>query len=438
MTRTSKLKQEENRKKSEVLKNWFSSLFMTVGVVIVVVAFVPARPIATVEKLTVFPSEVIYQLQIEDPDAAIIEGTLEVECTNQMESHRFPADLGRQTGIVSGLTENTFYEFIVYADVGFGAAELYRTSFRTSQGFAAAISTIDIVDEPSDYEIIYSFSTMVYDPYDEYTAYYLDVYSFDPFYQYDQRLQRIDILEGSQTSSLSQPLYHNMSIRLELIGVNEFGELLLDTYSFVTKTEVFASFYVSQVATDAIYFSVYSESTLITDLELTVYLYQGSRRIDSFVVPPSTHEFEQMSESALYSFKNLVQDSDYRLVLWAKYTDPTTLETIETEVSSIETKTLKPYSVSITYTEDDLNYYVTITGSDPAMQFDQVFYYTYHDNFGVLEFMNYNAINVTREGDSFLATFTISKPVIEHYVIEIYIGSVDQYEINTLVETIKP
>lgn len=439
-------KKEENRKRSSILKNWFSSFFMTVGVVIVVIAFVPRSPVVSIDKIREFAKEVLYQVSVIDDDLAIIDGTLKITLENQFEHYEQPLQRGVSTGVFNSLNEATVYTLKVLADKGFGLEVLSKLSIQTTDSLGAGVITNELVSAPTDQFLAYEVTVFTSDPYDEIQNFYLDVYySYLSYYEAEEYfLGRFSLQEGVSFLNVSGLYLSNYIVRYEIIGVSVAGETVYDEFSFHTPLQIWASVYLGQVTSSVAKLGVYVDMILGIEITYRLDLFRNSRLIDSLIVPVPNMEEEPIhqEEDNHYYFKNLTRNTDYVVEFVATYIDPITLVEAETIVSSLEFTTTWFSDFTISITEQDAYFEAIIQGTDEhwSYQLAVVTILQGYEFEGEVNYYYYDSYSVelgSLDG-SYLhsATLLIDKPIFGYYQIIISVNDDTSSEIYLDLATI--
>ena len=124
MSKRHKNKQQETKKRLDVIQSWMSSFAVTVVAVVAAVIFIPASPKGEITKTIELYDQVTYQVFVTDEDEALDLSTLCVVLENSMEYYEHPIALGESSGYFSELTHNTFYRLSIYGSNGFGQESL--------------------------------------------------------------------------------------------------------------------------------------------------------------------------------------------------------------------------------------------------------------------------------------------------------------------------
>ncbi|MDD3123476.1 MAG: hypothetical protein PHC62_08205 [Candidatus Izemoplasmatales bacterium] len=433
-----KTKQKENRKRSEILKNWFSSLFMTVGVVIVVVAFVPRSPIASIDLVSEYSTEVLYQVSVTDEDSSILEDSLKIVLENQMEYYEHSLEVGKSSGIFNELSPSSEYTIKVLANKGFGLEVLASSKVKTADILGGGIVYVNQTSPFDSETLTYEVSTYTDDPFDEIEQFYLKVtYEYIGYDQYFD-FATYPIIDGLDTIVVDGLYNQNMKVIFTVVGVSLSEETEFDSYKIQTPLNLYSSLYLVQVTDTQIDISAYAEFDVVPDLSYTLVLYQNNKVIEKQELNPPNYEENPYEESDTYLFNNLTNNTNYYLELIASYTDPMTLTNVETVLTHLEVTTLHRINYSTELITFDDHYEVVIEVDDPYDVFQEVSYYLYEVMDGVRNYSNYyyELLNVSGSVKTF--TLVIDKPDFANYYIEVIISNTNDYSKHLILKEILP
>lgn len=437
-------KLKENQKRSNILKNWFSSFFMTVGVVIVVVAFVPKSPQVSIDFIQEFSEDIIYRVNVIDEDMAIIDDTLMISLENQFEHYQQPLERGMTSGVFSHLTEATKYTLKILGDKGFGLEVLSKTEITTKDSLGAGVISNSLTSPPESQTLSYLIETFASDPYDQVQAFYLDVYTIsesefetEPYF-----LGRHLINEGISSVELTDIYASNTTLKYEVIGVTEAGEQLFDEVIFHTPVVLWASFYLNQVTYDSASFGAYVENIPGLDVLYEIRLFRKGKLMDTLTVTPFNYEDHMGQESSHgYQFTGLLRNTLYDIEFVATYVDYNTFIPTETILSSLSFETTMIYEYTASVTETEYGFEVLVEGQDPDGVFNQVTYTIYqgYEMDGEIYFYYYDSYSVDLfyDGDQAFRFETVEKPVFGYYQIFVSVNDSEIYEVYIDLATIE-
>ncbi len=430
MSKKGYLRKGEIQKRSRVLAKLFSSFFMSIGVIILVVTVIPKSPSIKIESVQVFSTEIGYRLSIIDEDLSILDNSLVIILENQLFYEEQPLTSGVLQGVFLNLEADSVYQLKVMGNTGFGMALFTSQKVTTSSSTGGMIVANDRVSEENSQTLNYHVSTVISDPNDEIQDSYLKVsYTYQSDQEtYAEELLTIPIDEGFQTVEVNNIWNENMMLSYSLYGVFEQGDMLLDELTFHTPLQLYDSLYINQITPSTVYFSFYPYEIESIDIAYKVSLFDGSRLIDSMSDFIINDEESHHSSEGSYFFSNLVNHHDYNLIVEASYINPETLVFETIVLSSVEFKTpyLSKYDISVE--EFDGYYLVTITGFDKEKVYDYGGYYVYSDDLGYLALITHEGTLLNNDDGTIETQFVIEKVDYNHYYFIATVYSSDNYQ----------
>lgn len=413
---------EENRKRSEILKQWFSSFFMSLGVVVIAVTLIPKSPSAEIIDTKVFSDAFTYQVSVTDEDLAIRDGTLKIILENQMEYQEQSLTTGTNVGIFETLEADTPYTIRVMADKGFGLEVLAKREIRTSPAPGAAIISNTLVEGIEPWMRSYQVEVYVSNPEGNVGDVWLDIsYTYLSWYE-EQTYSLTSIPCPDNRNLLTVDNIPSGYVRVDYTvrGMLDGVETILDSYSFHTPFEIYGSLYVSRVTSSTVGMFAYVESAPVEDLTYRIELYQGSRLVQTKFIEPMSMEGEMHEEQSETIFENLLRKTAYLAKLYATYLDPDTLAPVEVLLETVEIETIGFATYTATATEETDHFRIDVLGNDPEGIYTHVNYYVYEitpEGFEI--FQTFGMIELVIVDGEVSAQFPITKPAFENYKIVI-------------------
>lgn len=438
MSRLQKMKEKHQKlSRFQALKSIFSSLFMTVTIVVVATIVVPASPKASIESLEAFNNTIVYNINVTDSDNAIKPQTLKVLLLNQFEEYESYLEIGENTGSFANLNSDTEYKIKVMADKGYGYEVLDSETIDTAPNTGGAFSYIGILNENEwsyDYQIDYFIS----DPFNEYQSIQL---RYGYMYEWEEEILHyttvpLSLIESTYT--LFDVSNENVELYMYLEAMDLLGEIIiLDETSFHTPYSLSGSVYTDRIEDEAVNLSVYAESMdseMEVEYEVQILLHDYVVDSQSFTV---AQEEEHMHHEGNYMlFDDLIPETTYQVKLIAKYDDPYTLAYTEAIIQSIEFTTLKDIEFTYTIQEFDTYYEITIELDDPENQFTHGYYNIYE----VTEFGNFvlesNMFILEEQDELLVVTFIVSKVDTQPVIYEFGIKSSVNFSDYIIIETV--
>ncbi len=428
-----KMKMNENRKR-HAIRNWLSSLAVTTVVVVATVLSPSSPPSAQFNRIGTFDDSIYYGVTVSDTASTILEETLMIMIESQYDHYEYPLNLGMNTGVVDSLRENTPYLVRVVGSRGYGTETLAQETITTVKRTGGAILSVKLLTEdPSLYELDYQIRTK-YNDFDQafesvhlkYCIEYHDMYQ-EPL---DECIDftEIELMSTDSSSNIKVPNY-NVTIYVELEAVlNAGGVQTLDSYTFKTPLKIDGSLYVYDVSDQSIELSVYVDFSIVEGIQYFIELYDETllkERKEIIDQPMEIH-----TDSMTYEFFGLIAETEYRVQLIARYIDPTTSQSKELVIASLEVITAPEYDVSINVTEEIDAYIVEIEIDDPHNILHQFHYVIYDVSGEYPYYVSEYPIDMTLTFDNLkVASFSVIKPIGYDYEIRIVCNKV--ININT-------
>ncbi len=406
----------------QALKSIFSSLLMTVTVVVVATIAIPKSPEAEILDLDIFTNQIVYNVFVKDSDSAIIEDTLIIELENQSELYTYPLQVGENTGVFTELSEDTEYTIRVLADKGFGPEVLDKETFKTYDKTGGAFTNIELLSEPDFFELNYLIGLFINDPFDEYVSVQIR-YGFK--YEYSEEILDFYTIPINKTDTeffINGVFNENVEVHVYLEAVNTDSETIeLDYMTFRTPYNLYGSFYLQQVSYNLISVSVYPEYPENVEIEYELVLMRNYVEIDKITLEQPNFDEEDFHHhfDASIIFDGLRPSVEYTLILIANYRNPYTLVEESKELYTEYITTLEKPRYDIEVVETIEGYEVIISADEPLNSYDLAYYYIYEaSEFGdiILEGQSYS---FEYYDNQYHATFFILKPMLSDYKLEI-------------------
>jgi hypothetical protein len=429
--------QKKNKSRLEILKSWMSSFVVTAVAVVAAISYIPASPQAEIISLQAFEQEIVYQVDVRDPDHALDLSTLKVVLTNQFGSLEVPLSLGMNVGYFQDLSPNTDYVMKVYGSKGFGLENLVSQSIKTSGSPGGAITGYRIVSE-TEYDYDYLIDIFISDPESLYESYVLD-YGY-AYHQDDQITYQSEVITESRTSILIEGVSaFNVQVHLVLKGVkSNSDEVILDQVSYHVPFKLESSVYLDLVGMEEIIYNVYPDSYSGVLVTYTFNLYQGAQKMRSIDIVPSDALSHYGSEEVILN--RLKSSTLYRVEVIARYVNPYTLRSESEVIYEEEVSTLPSFTATIEITEYESYYEVEIFVIDPSHLF-QIPYITLFEVTGDQRiYLLSQDFYFTPEATGKRAILTIDKPQVPEYQLIIGIRNTNNYTIRHILfdEVINP
>ena len=409
----------------QALKSIFSSMLMTVTVVVIATVTIPKSPEAEIIDIDVFSNRIVYNIFVQDSDSAIIEDTLLIEIENQSEKHDYPLEIGENTGVITELSEDTEYTIRVLADKGFGSEVLDKETFKTYDKTGGAFTNVDLLSEPDYYELDYQIGLFINDPFDEYSNVQIR-YGFKYYYNDEVEEYYTVPINKTDTEFLLNNVYNeDTEIHIYIEATNSDFEIVeLDYMMFRTPFNLYGSMYINQVSYDLISVSTYPEYPDDVEVEYELILMRNYTEEDRIILERPVYEegeYEPHHMESSIVFDGLKPNVEYTIKLVANYRNPYTL-VMENKVLSIESATtLEKPKFDIEVIDNVDSYEVTLTIDEPLNSYDKAYYIILEDSeFGYMQY-EFQEYDFEYYDNQYHATMFINKPLLNDYKIEIAI-----------------
>jgi hypothetical protein len=433
-------KQLEKHTKMNIVKTWLTSLTMTIGVVFLVVVFIPRSPEASFIQLTSYQHGVYYQVHVSDEDQALEVGTLKIVLSNQLENYEQSLSLGFSVGGFENLKENTNYKIDIMANKGFGYEVLASRSIKTDSIQGGIIASVQLLDLDEDYLLSYRVDVRVFDDenmYKEVFLYANKIYPSyllsDDFSSYDEQYQ----VSSNHEHIHLEPIYkENVQYHLVLVAVLFNDEtIILDEVYFHTPFHPYAYFYSDFASADEMAYSFYHSYERDVIVKYEIIILNQNRIIRTYTFesnPTGTYEHETGI------VKNLKPNTAYKIKVYASYVDPDDKTNKKMLIHEQSFSTIQSFETEVNWIETDTFYEVQLRLKDEHHQFDHSFFEAYEIlEDGNKSYFQYGITVISDEQDEITIIFYINKNHMNPLEIVIGLRVKEQYSNRIIVETIK-
>jgi hypothetical protein len=426
------------KQKRAVVQNWLSSFVVTAVVVVAAVVIVPRIPKASIITTEVFGNDVYYQVEVEDSDATIVEGSLKIVAKSATEQHEQSLTLGWQQGSFGTLNPNTDYEIQVLASYGFGEGVLAKSSVKTKANYGGRIiGWSEVSQDPisTNEMLLLEITTRYNDLKNEiasvrlkYATLFLEEVPQDGSQPLDLVYSEIVITSYDQVSQIELFAYETVQIYLILEATLITNEIIvLDQTNFPSPLKLHASFYEKDVGPNYVEVFVYPDFYTRTDIVYQVNLIKEGEILATKEITYVEGEGSQ-EESTSVLFSRLKTLTKYHVQLLAKYVDTITNLMVEVELGWLDLSTTPPYSYNITSERsmDQLN--ITIELNDPNTVLSNISFYVYTIEDGIDFYQSY------MEGVIIDSQVTISIPATEGMTYKVQVNATKTIDENTIYQ----
>ncbi len=440
-----KIKEYQERKRQmfrfRSLKSIFSSLILTTAVVSAIVITIPNSADAEIVKLNAFENAVAYTLNVTDEDSSIISGTLKVDLKSDFKNRETLIEPGKSIGSFTDLKPDTEYTLNITADKGYGPEILDSKTFVTTSKTGGAITGIHLLSDENAEELGYNISYYISDESNEY-HYFKLIYAYkmqgeDSFQNY----QEISIDKNQANVEILNIYNYNSEINIILQATNYNDEVVeLDNQTFMTPFKVLGYIDLQQLTSNSVSLMIGTDYYFddVSSYELLIYKNDRVIRKESLRAYDDLNQNQDFFENnRIVTIDFLYPESTYRAELRAKYINPYTLLPENKAIATLEFTTLKNFKDKIDITEFSTYYEVNITLSEDDDVFDQGYYMIYDNSVSNEYPIDNEYFYYQYENGSKKISFTIDKPSIDNYKIEIGISSSNNYFYYEILKTIE-
>lgn len=427
-------KMRENEKKRQLLTRLLGSFAVTAVVVVTVVVANQNPVTADFLNVQAVGNEIVYRVDVQDPDQRIAENTLQLEIKGGTEKYFVPLAIGETFGSQNIFSSSGLFQLLISANLGFGRETLDSENVEITGELSGAIfdcyvdPSINLGDNPD--VLRYFVDTKYYDPGSQVASAFLE-YAYVSDYpqpaKYDPDTlyyESIPITEPIQTVILENVSNYNtqMHLRLVVYLTGQTDPTILDQYGFKTPFRFVASLYDDDVGMDYAVFSVYVSS--VTDLAMNLWLdvYFENQVVAS--LPVTLKQGGEPYSENLVRVDHLMPNAPHSAVLRAEYIDPSTGKETASQTEPLLFTTAPMYNWQITsFTETETTYEVTVQTNDPQAIITSISYTIETvDNEGIIT--GYYSDDFTKQGTGPMGVYTasITKPVGTSYNVEILLN----------------
>ncbi len=414
-----------NQKRRTVL-NLISSFAITIVAVVAVVSLTAHIPKATLFEIIPYGNEIYYHIEVIDSDHQIVDGSLNLVVSNQIEQYTVALELGEQSGSITSLHGGRTYQVDLMCDYGYGAGVLASSTIQTNTSYGGRItrwreSSPDMYQEMSTLQIDLAFS----DPTSELEEVWLK-YVYFPSGAYP--VENVLPTNTEYTTYFMTSLHDQCLIEGLWEGQLRFftyleartidGDVvLLDSLIFTTPLKLFTSLYVEDIDTTQVQISFYADFDVNQDIEYQLLLIKESK-----VIQTKTYHYEDFSGEEMYLeilFTGLTPQTKYYLQLLAVYQDNDDLITLP--LQSMDISLINDYDIDVTIQDLGQLVEVQVSLQDPNQVLSELYYYVYEVVEGnELYVTGGEVILVMGEDQLFHGLFNLPKDPTKQYQLYIY------------------
>lgn len=423
-------KQQKDKSKLEALRSLMSSFTLTVGAILVASVIIPKSPVASIESVRVFQTEIVYQVEVTDEDHALDLSTLKVVLDGQLEDYSYPLDLGMNVGVFDNLRPNTSYQLSIYGSKGFGQERLASMRVVTKANSGGAIISYELIDT-IDYFLSYQVNVLLNDDeglYSEVNLYYAYKYPDEEINFYEV----IPIIDSNQIIELFDVPNEHTEVHLYLEATLQLGgTLILDELTFNVPFNLQTSFYLNQLTSSSLQYQFYKDYYYTDNVTYQAKLYFGHMLVKEQSLDDTS--LDSHYHGSMIDFKGLKKNTDYKVIITSTYVNPYTKRTETKILHEEEIKTLGDYTVDyeITHYENYSEVYIFV--NDPNHYFQIPYYSIYQIDDGQSFYLDGQSFSFTPDGNGKYVSFIIDHPGITPYQLIIGIRNQNDYTINQII-----
>ena len=423
-------KQQKDMKRYEAIRSFISSFTLTAVAVVAVAVSIPKSPIAIIDDVSVFESEVAYQVTVTDEDQALDLTSLEIVLNGQLENYTAKLDLGVNVGIFENLRANTSYYLEVYGNKGFGQEKLASMRVKTKASSDGAIISYEITDQ-MEYAYTYEVEILLSDQ----EQMFEHVYLYYAYLYADEEPQFYDMIEVFGPTDYIELIdiyseYKKISIYLEAL-LKDGSTKVLDELTIYTPITLYTDIYLDQKTNSSLSFAFYSDYYFTENISYTVKLYDNKVMVDEVMVEMDEHEFHH--EGPNIQFNRLRKNTTYKIEVWSQYIDPQTKREVSVLLHTIEEQTLSDYEIDdeISYNDQGMDVYLYLNDPNHYFQVPYVIIYEIVD--GQVYYFSEITFEFTPTQDGKEVTFEVMYPDLDQYKIVIGVRNQMDYTINHII-----
>ena len=423
-------KQQKDMKRYEAIRSFISSFTLTAIVVVAAAVAIPKSPVASIENVKTFESEIVYQVTVTDEDQALDLTSLEIVLDGQLEDYSAELDLGINVGIFDNLRPNTSYYLEVYGNKGFGQEKLTSMRVKTKASSDGAIISYEMTDMV---DIFYTYEVEVLLSDEE--ALFEHVYMYYTYLYFDEEPQFYDMVEVFGPTDLIELTdifseHERIYIYLEAM-LKDGSTRILDELTIYTPINLYTDIYLDQKTKSSLSFTFYSDYYFTENITYTAKIYDNKVLLEELQI--ETNDFEFHHGGSIITFDRLRKNVDYRVEIWADYIDPQTKRETSVLLHTLIEQTLDDYDISyeITYLDHGIDIYIYLNDPNHYFQIPYVIIYEIID--GQKFYFSETTYDFTPIQDGKEVTFEFLYPDLEKYEMVIGVRNQTDYTMNHII-----
>lgn len=423
-------KDSMDKRKRQIVQNWFSS-FVVTTIVVAIIILAPPKVSATFLRIEPFGSNLFYQVQVIDEGKTILEGSLKIKVDHPLGQFEAELPLGISSGSFDGLRPGTAYQVSIVAKRGFGEEVLIKETVVTESSYGGRIvsTSYETIDTGSMHESLYRYTiyTSISDRLNEieevwfeyaYLFEYIEGVTTEPTID---EVEIYPITTYQQATIIDEVPGFNGVLYLRMKALLVSQEIVvLDQQIIKTPIHIESYLYVDDVGPTMIQASTYLDFEVVTDIRYYVRLVRNGTIIEEKEIKQNS-AFDHY-DSYVVSFDRLMMQSYYHVILVASYIDPVSLKVVTNELANERVSTSSHYQLTISHTKLTSEYQVQIELSDSTSIIQNMRYIIYDTSDEFEYYYDSASIVLDSLGNGlYQGTIMISIPQLQHHRIQIFV-----------------
>ena len=424
-------KQQKDMKRYEAIRSFISSFTLTAIVVVAVAVAIPKSPVAVIEDISTFESEIVYQVTVTDEDEALDITSLEIVLNGQLETYTEHLDLGMNVGVFDNLRPNTSYYLEVYGSKGYGKEKLTSMRVKTKASSDGAITSYEMTSE-TDMFYTYEIGILLSDQEQLFQNVYL-YYAYVYPEEEPQFYNMIEVFESTRTLELLDISYEHERISIYLEALLIDGETqILDELTIYTPVSLSTDIYLESKTKSSLSFSFYSDYYFTEEITYTAKIYDHKVLVDEQLIDIDQTMFYH--DGLKITFNKLRKNVEYKIEIWSHYVDPQTKREVSVLLHTLNEQTLDDYDIEyeIEYFEGQVD--VNLFLNDPNHYFQTPYVIIYELIDGQKYFYSETTFEFIPSTIGKTSTFEFLYPNLSEFEIVIGVRNQMDYTIDHMID----
>lgn len=423
-------KDSMDKRKRQMVQNWFSS-FVVTTIVVAIIVLAPPKVSASFLRIEPFGSNLFYQVQVIDDGKTISEGSLKIKVEHPLGQFEAELPLGVSSGSFDGLRPGTTYQVSIVAKRGFGEEVLIREVVTTESSYGGRIvsTSYETLDTGSMHEQLYrytihtSFSDRLSEI-EEVWFEYAYLYEYIEGVTTDPTIDEVEvypIITYQQATVIDEVPGFNgvLFLRMKALLVSQ-EIVVLDQQIIRTPIHIESYLYVDDVGPNMIQASAYLDFDVVKNIRYYVRLVRNGAILNEKEIKRDV-TFDHY-DSYHISFDRLMIQTYYHIVLVTSYIDPVSFTIVTKELANVRVSTSGNYQLAINHLTLLTEYQLQIQLNDQNGVIQNLRYIIY-DISGEFEYY-YDSASIILEplgSGLYQANILIPIPLLTQYRIQIFV-----------------